>query len=438
MSFEWKDSELGPIPQNWNIKRVEEIGEVVGGGTPSTKNENYYDGDISWITPKDLSNHTKRYIYQGKRSITKEGLGNSSAKMLPKGTVLFSSRAPIGYVAIAGKELCTNQGFKSIVCNDTVNNQFIYYTMKMAKEAMETIAGGSTFKEVSGSIVKQFKIKVPPLDEQIGIVGIISALDDKIELNNAINKNLEEMAQTLFKRWFVDFEFPNENGEPYKSSGGEFEESELGLIPKGWNISSLKDISTIMMGQSPKSEYYNTTGEGLPFHQGVSDYGYRFPKHNTFCTNLLRVAKKDSILISVRAPVGRLNIADRDIVIGRGLGAINSIINCNSYLFYLLKRIFAVEDRHGSGTIFNSITKKEVEEIKVISPSSTIIHRFENIVKNIDQQISVLSAECDYLAQIRDTLLPKLMSGEIRVPVERDNSATELPMVAESSAIYQP
>lgn len=303
---------------------------------------------------------------------------------------------------------------------------------------LQGYSSGSAIPRVVLKDFKQLPIPLPTLDEQRAIADKLSILDEKIELNNAISKNLEDMAQALFKRWFVDFEFPNENGEPYKSSGGEFEESELGLIPKGWEVSSLKNISTIMMGQSPKSEHYNTTGEGLPFHQGVSDYGYRFPKHNTFCTSLLKVAKKDSILISVRAPVGRLNITDRDIVIGRGLGAINSIFNCNSYLFYLLKRVFVVEDRHGSGTIFNSITKKELEEIKVINPPSIIIYRFEDIVKKIDQQISVLCSECDYLSQIRDTLLPKLMSGEIRVPVEQYNITDDLPMVAENRATYQP
>lgn len=376
-----------------------------------------------------------------------KGLPGQAKKSIKKHDILFSEIRPankrFAYIDFDADDYVVSTKLMVLRrISGRINNRFLYHILT-SREMLDYLQGvaearSGTFPQITFNELRKIKISLPPYDEQVGICNVIESIQGKIDLNNAINNNLEEMAQALFKRWFVDFEFPNENGKPYKSSGGEFEESELGLIPKGWNISSLKDISTIMMGQSPKSEYYNTTGEGLPFHQGVSDYGYRFPKHNTFCTNLLRVAKKDSILISVRAPVGRLNIADRDIVIGRGLGAINSIINCNSYLFYLLKRIFAVEDRHGSGTIFNSITKKEVEEIKVISPSSTIIHRFENIVKNIDQQISVLSAECDYLAQIRDTLLPKLMSGEIRVPVEQDHNDPDLPMVAESSVIYQP
>lgn len=435
----------------WKIKKVDEIKAdisnaiAMGPFGSNIKTENFVARGVPVIRGINLSKgklYEEEYVY-----ITEEKADELKSSNAFPGDLVFTHRGTLGQVGIIPfnskyRRYVVSQSQMKLTCNTKqVNPLFVYYFFKsnIGQHALLMNTSTTGVPAISRPVtsLKNIEIPLPALDEQQRIVDILNALDDKIELNNAINKNLEEMAQALFKRWFVDFEFPNENGKPYKSSGGEFEESELGLIPKGWNISSLKDISTIMMGQSPKSEYYNTTGEGLPFHQGVSDYGYRFPKHNTFCTNLLRVAKKDSILISVRAPVGRLNIADRDIVIGRGLGAINSIINCNSYLFYLLKRIFAVEDRHGSGTIFNSITKKEVEEIKVISPSSTIIHRFENIVKNIDQQISVLSAECDYLAQIRDTLLPKLMSGEIRVPVDRDHNVSELLMVAESAATYQ-
>lgn len=301
-------------------------------------------------------------------------------------------------------------------------NEFVYYlsiSPEFRSIAIKSMTGTSGRQRAQVDAIGKWKFMLPSLQEQKEIASLLSSLDDKIELNNAINKNLEEMAQALYKRWFVEFEFPNENGEPYKSSGGEFEESELGLIPRGWRVSRLYEIADILMGQSPKSEYYNEFGEGMPFHQGVSNYGYRFPMHKTYCTQALRVAKKGSILVSVRAPVGRLNIADRDLIIGRGLGAINSKNNCNSFMYYLLKRIFAVEDQHGSGTIFNSVTKKELEELVVINPSLEIMQQFEVIVSNLDEQLLNLYKEITNLSQVRDTLLPKLMSGEIRVPVEQ-------------------
>ncbi|GGJ01829.1 restriction endonuclease subunit S [Paenibacillus hunanensis] len=303
--------------------------------------------------------------------------------------------------------------------------KFVYYFLKTLD--MKQYNVGSANPTLNRNHVHPLKVKWPIFTLQRKISDILGVLDEQIELNNAINKNLEQIAQALFKRWFIDFEFPNENGEPYKSSGGEFEESELGFIPKGWIVSNIYEVAEISMGQSPKSEFYNNIGDGLPFHQGVTNYGIRFPKNNQFSSQLLRVAKKGSVLISVRAPVGRLNIANCDMVIGRGLGAINSKTENNSYLFYSLKTIFAREDQYGSGTIFNSVTKKELENIKIVYPIARVINQYEKVAKFIDKQIFNLSNEIDSLVNLRDTLLPKLMSGELRVPVEKDTEVTIQP-----------
>lgn len=179
----------------WIEATISSIGSVVGGGTPSTRHDEYYDGDIAWITPKDLSGHHGRYISHGERSISIEGYDNSSAQMLPAGTVLFSSRAPIGYIAIAKNELCTNQGFKSIIPKqDVCNSDFLYYLLSYYKGDIEAIASGTTFMEVSGTALKNFIVKIPGLSTQEAIAGILSSFDDKIELNAQINQNLEVCA----------------------------------------------------------------------------------------------------------------------------------------------------------------------------------------------------------------------------------------------------
>jgi type I restriction enzyme S subunit len=216
------------MKQNWPQVRLGDITEVVGGGTPSTSHDEYWNGKIAWITPKDLTGYTNIFIGKGERNITKNGLDNSSARLLPEGTVLLTTRAPIGYIAVASTELCTNQGFKNFVVNkDKLHNLYLYYWLKGNTEYLQSIGTGTTFMEIPGKRAKEIEIPLPPLPTQRAIAAILSCLDDKIELNNRINANLEAQAQAIFKNWFVDF-------EPFQ--GGEFVDSALGKIPEGWRV----------------------------------------------------------------------------------------------------------------------------------------------------------------------------------------------------------
>ena len=176
--------------EEWKTYRLDEIGDIVGGATPSTKDPLNYDGEIPWLTPKDLSTFNERYIYNGERSITRKGFDSCSCKMLPKGSILFSSRAPIGYVAIAESELCTNQGFKSFIPSSKVDSLFMYYLLKYKKEDIASLGSGTTFVEVSGSVMRSVEVSIPDLNTQKKIAHVLSSIDDKIELNNRINHNL--------------------------------------------------------------------------------------------------------------------------------------------------------------------------------------------------------------------------------------------------------
>jgi len=176
----------------WKTCTIADIGTVVGGATPSTKKiENYENGNIAWVTPKDLAGFSGRFISHGERNITEIGLKSCSTQMMPKHSVLFSSRAPIGYVAIANNELCTNQGFKSVVPNENTDYMFLYYLLKYNKEKIENMGSGTTFKEVSGNTMRGIEVTVPEsIEDQKKIASILSTIDDKIERNEAINKNL--------------------------------------------------------------------------------------------------------------------------------------------------------------------------------------------------------------------------------------------------------
>lgn len=428
-----KETEVGTILKNWDVVSIDDVAEVIGGGTPKTSVPAYWDGEISWITPKDLSNYMERYIYKGERCITEEGLKNSSAKMLPKGTILFSSRAPIGYLAIAGKEVCTNQGFKSIVCKDErLNNIFMYYVMKYKTKEIENIAGGSTFKEVSGKVIKEFKIPLPPLEEQKAIAHILSTLDDKIETNNEINKKLEEIAQTIFKRWFVDFEFPNEDGEPYKSSGGEMVESELGIMPKGWEVKNLEDVvETANTGadairRAPIVDF-NTgikcvrVGD-LSNNRDISDWGYCEVSDEDYDKFAL---KKNDILVTRTATIG-LNMCiyeDIKAVFNNGLIRIKikdeynplfiyQVLNYKDYFDYIFKITGETSTRPNMKISY-------LLKYMFILPSADIRNKFEYTINPMLIKFNENNKENKKLTLICDTLLPKLMSGEIRVPIDR-------------------
>lgn len=289
------------------------------------------------------------------------------------------------------------------------DGRYLFYLLSTL--SLREFAGGSAQPLLNQTTLSLVPCQeLPPLRIQQRVANILGAFDDKIELNRKMNKTLEQMAQVLYKNWFVDF-------GPFKD--GEFVESELGRIPKGWRVQKLCEIANILMGQSPPSKFYNKSKNGLPFHQGVSNFGIRFPKHEVFCIELFRVAEAGSILFSVRAPVGRINVADQEIVIGRGLAALNHRGGKNSFLLYMLKAVFAEEDRFGSGTIFNQTTKKELESFRVLAPPDEIMSKFNEETSKYDEQIQLNEKENETLRETRDYLLPKLMSGDVDIKVAK-------------------
>ncbi|MFK3936763.1 restriction endonuclease subunit S [Alkalihalobacillus sp. NPDC078783] len=290
------------------------------------------------------------------------------------------------------------------ISSEEVDDRYMYLLLTTLD--LRNYAGGSAQPLLNQTVLKNISVDIPNKTIQTKIADILFNLLDFIKLNNSINETLETLALTLYNNWFIDF-------GPFQDD--EFVESELGIISNGWEVKKLKDISNILMGQSPKSEFYNQIGEGLPFHQGVTNFGNRFPTNTTYSSKLLRVAQEGDFLISVRAPVGRINIAHTKMVIGRGLSAISSKTNTPSYLLYTLKVIFNEEDRYGSGTIFNSINKGELENLKVIVPDQKIMNEYEDKVSKIDQLIKMNHEQTIIVTNTTDYLLPRLISGEIDI-----------------------
>ena len=191
---------------NFEAKRLGDVAEIVGGCTPSTKEANNWDGNVPWLTPKDLSSFEGIYVDRGSRSITEIGFKSSSAKMLPAGAVLYTSRAPIGYVAIARNAISTNQGFKSLILKDGYVPEFVFYLLKASKSEIESHASGGTFAEISAKALSDVVLQLPPKVHQEAIARLLLSLDEKIGANNSISKSLEDFVQSIFKSWFIDFD----------------------------------------------------------------------------------------------------------------------------------------------------------------------------------------------------------------------------------------
>ena len=293
-----------------------------------------------------------------------------------------------------------------------------YLRSELFRKAVTNNAFMTLRASFNEDIFSFLNLYLPEYKEQVKIGDMLYSMEQKIQINMRICTELESMAKTLYDYWFTQFDFPDENGKPYRSSGGEmvWNDQLKREIPKGWNVGQLSDIANIAMGQSPAGETYNENGNGMIFYQGCTDFGTRFPVPRVYTTAPTRFAKSGDILMSVRAPVGTLNVAIEDCSIGRGLAALNSKIGSQLYLWYTLagfKQLFNVLD--GNGTTFGSITKDTLYETKVVIPNPVLVKSFEEIVQPIEQKIRIIEEENRELTKLRDWLLPMLMNGQATV-----------------------
>ena len=398
--MEWKEVTLG------------ELGTIVGGATPSTKNPSFYDGNIPWLTPKDLSVNSNMYILRGTRNITEVGFKSCSCKMLPKGSVLFSSRAPIGYVAIAANDMCTNQGFKSVIPNEETDSEFLYYLLKYNKNYIASQGSGTTFAEVSGKTMKDIEVVVPKEKEcQHRIASILSSLDRKIELNNKINADLEEMAQAIFKNWFVDF-------EPFKD--GKFVDSELGMIPEGWKVGTLGDITK---NKSAKVKERNDVKVLSPVTTGELVLSEEYFTKQVFSSSIAKykiVNKGDFAYNPARVNIGSIgrNEFDFDGCVSP-VYVVFSVLDGYENYFDLFRKTDFFKDSVASlaiGGVRQSLSYDDLSLIETIIPSKNIVEKFNNLYNQMKKTIKANKLENSRLSLLRDTLLPRLMSGELEVP----------------------
>jgi type I restriction enzyme S subunit len=383
---------------------------AIGGGFKGEKLK-YYRGDVP-----------KEYIL-------------SENDLLITMTDLSKEADTLGFPALvpgsgSGRRYLHNQRLGKVIIRPSapLEKRFLYYLLCSREYRNEIVASatGTTVKHTAPARIQAFRFNLPPRNEQRAIAYILGTLDDKVELNRRTNETLEAIAGALFKSWFVDFDpvrakaggrdfdLPEPVGRLFPDS---FEHSEHGEIPKGWKVGSVDDAFDLTMGQSPPGETYNEGGDGLPFFQGRADFTFRFPTRRVYCTAPTRLAKAGDTLVSVRAPVGDINMAAEDCAIGRGFAAVRHKTGGRSYSYYSMRCLEEDFSKfEAEGTVFGSIGKKDFHNLAWVLPHAGVVRAFERIVGPIDDRIECHEQESRALAALRDRLMPKLISGELRVP----------------------
>lgn len=375
------------------IKTIADVCEkVYSGGTPSRKRREYFEqGTIPWLNTGEIAFNR---IYKTENYITEAGLNNSSAKWVPANTVIVAMYgATAARTSITKIPLTTNQACCNLVIDEKVADyRYVYYYICSQYTKLASLANGGAQQNLNAGQIKDYPIVLPDLPTQTKIADILSTIDDRIENNTRINDNLQQQAMALYASMFLD-------DPTLETTAG-----------------TLKDVADITMGQSPSGSSYNEDGYGEVFYQGRAEFGYRFPTRRLYTTEPKRMAEAGDVLLSVRAPVGDLNVAYERCCIGRGLGAIHS---CSGYQSFVLYTMFVLRPQldvfNGEGTVFGSINRNALNDMPINIPSDGAIAAFEAVVRPMDDMIRSNYMENCRLQELRDSLLPRLMSGEIDV-----------------------
>ena len=374
--------------------------------------------------------------------------------------LVFPHRGAIGQVGIvphgAARRYVLSTSLMKLSCNKAlVDPLFVFYFFRSNQGRQALLQYASTVGPPGIgqplTSLRSISLRMPPLPEQRAIAHILGTLDDKIELNRRMNETFEEMAQALFECWFIDcapvhakaalrnhtpnhspLDWTVERARAYLDRMGpsiaalfpdRFADSELGEIPERWRVRTLGDCFHLTMGQSPPGNTYNDDGNGLPFFQGSADFGFRYPKNKRFCSAPTRIAEQNDTLVSVRAPVGDINMALEKCCIGRGVAALRHKSGLRSFTYYSIRAIQQeLRQYEHTGTVFGAINKKQFEMLKTVEPPQELIRAFESLIGPMDEHIKTHVSESRTLIALRDALLSKLVSGEVRIRNAEDSS----------------
>ena len=393
---------------------LSDLVDVIGGGTPKTTEESYWNGSIPWLSVKDFCGD-KKYVYNTEKSITVEGLNNSSTKLLHKDNIIISARGTVGELAMIPYDMAFNQSCFGLIPKGNNDPHFVYYLLKDKVRSLKSQTQGSVFDTITKATFDRIECADYSEEDQRRIASILSSLDRKIELNNKINADLEEMAQAIFKNWFVDF-------EPFKD--GKFVDSELGMIPEGWKVGTLGDFCKCLLGGTPsrsKEEYWNgdvnwiNSGEINKFRileasEKITELGL-----SKSATKLL--PKKTTVLAITGATLGQVSLLEIDTCANQSvIGVLENTEIPYEYIYPFIKDRIEMLIQHQTGGAQQHINKDNVESLIFLLPAKNVLENYISLVGPMYKRIESQCFENLYLSTLRDTLLPRLMSGELEVP----------------------
>lgn len=387
---------------------LSDLVDVIGGGTPKTTEESYWNGSIPWLSVKDFCGD-KKYVYNTEKSITVEGLNNSSTKLLHKDNIIISARGTVGELAMIPYDMAFNQSCFGLIPKGNNDPHFVYYLLKDKVRSLKSQTQGSVFDTITKATFDRIECADYSEEDQRRIASILSSLDRKIELNNKINADLEEMAQAIFKNWFVDF-------EPFKD--GKFVDSELGMIPEGWKVGSPYEYVKVLYGAPYKSAKFNDNGEGLPLIRirDLKDCNPQFytPEilPQTEYVNMGDIVAGMDAEFVPHIWKGNTGLLNQRVC--KLMPQQTSISNL--FVLYLMKPELEFVQSYKTGTTVSHLGKADIDKFVVVLPPLEVVEECSKILDSILQRIKNISTESRILSLLRDTLLPRLMSGELEVP----------------------
>jgi type I restriction enzyme S subunit len=419
----FKETEIGFIPEEWDIFNIADAVEIIDGD----RGNNYPNGSDFIKEGYSLFLNAKNVCGSNFNFSECQFINKSKDEELRKGKMqrgdfVLTTRGTVGNIAyydnsVPFENMRINSGMVILRNGKDFNSEFLFQLLKseIIGNQISELTTGSAQPQLPIRDLKYLKLIKPPLGEQEKIAQILVSFDEKIELNRKINANLKNITSSLFKRWFVDFEFPDKNGKSYKFNDGKMITSELGLIPDGWRVATLKEISRLMMGLSPKGESYNEVCNGTPLLNGASDFKGKKIIPKKYTSQPTRICKKGDLVLCIRATIGNLTFADNEYCLGRGVASLTPSQEIfREYIYFTINRALDGLKSKATGSVISGLSKPDIEELQILLPNESLISSFHNVVSGLLDYEIKNDEEIISLELIRDSFLPRLMSGKIR------------------------